>query len=164
LLYKSYGGWAGLVKSEYFYLALILSALCWRLAANGTWADLAKSVLPTLSGFSIAAYAIFFAVLDERAREVLRAPAPKLDNRSPLLILASAISHAVVIQLLGIVVAVVFAAKPFPVFCQLHDQAQWLNWTVSAIGLFATMYGIALVLAAVLSIFRILEIRSRIGP
>lgn len=162
LLYGSYGGLSGLLRSEYFYTGLILSALCWRLAANGTWADVAMSVLPTLSGFSIAAYAIFFTVLDDRARDVLRAPAPSLGNRSPLLILASAISHAVVVQISGILIAIVFAAKPFPVLCEWDFVASRVNWAVSAVGLFATMYGIVLVLAAILSIFRILEIRSRI--
>ena len=162
ILYKNYGGWKSLLRSEYFYLSLILSGLCWRFAQNDQWSELAKSVLPTLSGFSIAAYAIFFAVLDERTREVLRAPAPELNDRSPLLILASAISHAVVIQLSGLIMAIVYIAKPFPTLSGHEVEAKNINIAFSSIGLFVTMYGIVLILASILAIYRILEIRSRV--
>jgi hypothetical protein len=131
------------------------------MAADGGWADFAKSTLPTLSGFSIAAYAIFFAILDDRAREALLAPEPSLENRSPLLILASAISHAVVVQLLGIMLALIFSSRPFPVYNDCIECGNNVNYVVSAIGLFLSVYGVVLILAAILSIFRILVIRSK---
>lgn len=162
LLYRNYGGWRSLVQSEYFWLALVLSAACWRIGVDEKWADLAKSILPTLAGFSIAAYAIFFAVLDERARNALRAPAEELGNRSPLLILASSISHAVFIQILALLTAIVFPAKPFPYISCFGKINGAFSLLVSFGGLFLTVYGIVLVLAAVLSIFRILEIRTRL--
>lgn len=162
ILYQSYGGMRGLIRSEYFYVALFFTAVCWRLATNDAWADLAKSVLPTLSGFSIAAYAIFFAVLDESTRGALRAPSPALGDRSPLLIIASAISHAVVVQITGLLLAIAFIAKPLPTLSCMAEIARLANAIYSATGLFLTMYGIVLILASILSIFRILEIRSRI--
>jgi hypothetical protein len=162
MLYASYGGVAGLLKSEYFYLSIVLTALCWRLTTSDAWSDIAKSVLPTLSGFSIAAYAIFFAVLDERTRDILRAPESTLGDRSPLLIIASAISHAVVIQIAGLMLAVIFTAKPFPTpFC-LIEHSKIVNIVYSSVGLFVTIYGIVLILASILSIFRIIEIRSKV--
>lgn len=162
LLYLNYGGWRSLVASEYFWLSIVLSAACWRIGVDEKWADLAKSILPTLAGFSIAAYAIFFAVLDERARNALRAPAPDLGNRSPLLILASSISHAVFVQICALLTAVVFPAKPFPFIPCLGVWNRAANLIVSFSGLFLTVYGVVLVLAAVLSIFRILDIRTRL--
>lgn len=161
ILYRNYGGYRSLFRSEYFWLAFFLTALSWRLIVNEQWAETARSVLPTLAGFSIAAYAIFFAVLDERARNALRAPAPELGNRSPLLILASSISHAVLVQIFALVLAIVFPAKPFPYVECLAQPSRALNLAVSAIGVFSTLYGVVLILAAVLSIFRILEIRTR---
>lgn len=161
LLYANYGGWRSLFSSEYFFLSLILAGLCWRYAITDQWSELAKSILPTLSGFSIAAYAIFFAVLDERTREALRVPAPELDNRSPLMILASAISHAVAIQLLGLILAIIYLAKPLPTLDCLEMAAKITNVTFSAVGLLVTMYGIVLIMASILAIYRILEIRSR---
>ncbi len=162
ILYRSYGGFKSLAVSEYFWLAVILTALSWRIGVNEEWTDIARSVLPTLAGFSIAAYALFFAVLDERAREALRAPSAELDNRSPLLILASSISHAVFVQVTALIIAIVFPTKPFPVLNCFIDAASWANYVVSFLGLFLMVYGVVLILAAVLSIFRILEIRSRL--
>jgi hypothetical protein len=162
ILYRSYGGFSSLVVSEYFWLALLLTGLSWRLGMDEKWAEMARSILPTLAGFSIAAYALFFAVLDERAREALRAPAPELRNRSPLLILASSITHAVFVQVVALITAVVFPAKPFPTLPCLSDLSHWVNHVVSFTGLFLMLYGIILILAAVLSVFRILEIRSRV--
>ena len=162
ILYRSYGGFRSLVVSEYFWLSILLPVLSWRLGVDEKWTDVARSILPTLAGFSVAAYALFFAVLDERARQALRAPAPELRNRSPLLILASSISHAVFVQVVALIIGVVFPAKPFPTPECWAALAVWLNFIISFAGLFLMLYGIVLLLAAVLSIFRILEIRSRV--
>lgn len=162
LLYKNYGGWRSLFRSEYFWVAVVLTGLSWRFGVDERWTDTAKAVLPTLAGFSIAAYAIFFAVMDERMRGALQKPAPELKNRSPLLILASSISHAVLIQIVALLFSVVFPAKPFNTVADLVCVAKILNLAFSFAGLFCTLYGIILVLAAVLSIFRVLEIRTRI--
>lgn len=162
LLYSNYGGWRGLFKSSYFYISVAIAALCWRLARDESWVDFAKVTLPVLAGFSVAAYAIFFAILDEKARVALLAPEPTLGNKSPLLVLASSISHAVVVQVLGLICALVYSAKPFPVVEGLSDWAVRVDYVLSSIGLFITAYALVLVVASILSIFRILEIRSRV--
>jgi len=161
ILYKSYGGFRGLFSSEYFYISLIITCVCWRLTLGDDWSNLAKDVLPTLSGFSIAAYAIFFSVLDEGSRDALRAPASELGDRSPLLMIASGISHAVVVQIIGLMLAIIFSAKPLPVIPCMERFSKTTNIFYSSVGLFVTIYGIILILASVFSIFRILEIRSR---
>lgn len=161
VLYANYGGWGSLITSGYFVVSLAVSALCWRLAADERWAVIAQAILPQLAGFSVAAYALFFAVLDERAREALRAPAESLGNRSPLLVLASAVSHAVVIQIAAVLLAIIYTAKPFTA-SNSDCVSPIVNTVVSALGLFLMIYGCCLVVAAVLSIFRILEIRTRI--
>jgi hypothetical protein len=139
-----------------------LSAICWRYATSDAWAELAKSVLPTLAGFSIAAYAVFFAVLDERTRDALRAPSDKLGGRSPLLILASAVSHGVVVQIFAMLIAIVYLSKPIPYSLYYSKHIEISNTIFSAFGLFWTVYGISLVVASVLSIYRVLDIRARI--
>src|SRR5690606_27272094 len=116
-----------------------------------TWPETAKAILPQLAGFSVAAYALFFAVLDERTRNALRAPSDKLGGRSPLLILASSISHAVIVQILAVLVALVYVSKPFPACSSLPSESA--NIAFGTIGLFMLIYGVVLVLAAVLSIF-----------
>jgi len=122
---------------------------------------MSKDILPQLAGFSVAAYALIFAVLNERTRNALRAPSPKLGGRSPLLILASSISHAVIIQIISVVSALIYSSKPFPSVDPTLSEV--VNMTAGAVGMFLLAYGIVLVIAAVLSIFKILEIEASAG-
>jgi hypothetical protein len=161
ILYKSYGGVKSLLGSAYFWMSVGVAALCWRYVPEQKWPDIAKDVLPQLAGFSVAAYALFFAVMDENTRNALKRPSDKLGGRSPLLILASSISHAVIVQIAAVVIAFIYAAKPFS-SCDPQITLT-VNMIAGSVGLFALIYGVILVLAAVLSIFRILEIESRVG-
>jgi len=160
LVYHSYGGWRSFARSGYTWLAIVATALTWPKATDGKWADTALQVLPTLSGFSIAAYAVYFSVLSEQDREALLIPEPSLGDRSPFLILVSGISHAVFMQICGIMLAIVFAAKPFPTPIGFEDVAKRVNIALSFVGIFLSSYGIILVVASVFSIFRILHIKS----
>jgi hypothetical protein len=157
-LYENHGGPKSFVRSAYFWIAVVLVALCWRRVADQSWVAIAQGVLPTLAGFSIASFAILFAILTPAARRALRAPAPELGGRSPLLVLASTVSHAVVVQVTALIFGTVFAAKPFPYILKLDVVAVVVNTISSGFGLFLLLYGIVLVLASVLTIFKILEI------
>lgn len=161
-LYSNYGGIRAFVRSEYTFIAMVVGAFCWQAAVTGAWSSLATSILPTLAGFSIAAYAIFFAVLDERAKRALSAPAEELNNRSPLLILASSICHAVVVQVLALLSGIVYTYTDIKLPSCLAEYAWYVKITFSAFGLFLTIYGVVLILASILSIFKILEITTRI--
>lgn len=161
ILYKNYGGMKSLLSSSYFYIAVLFTSICWRLAVEDRWSALALSILPTLIGFSIAAFAIFFAIMDDRAREALRAPEPSLGDRSPLLIVASSAVHAIIVQIVGLLFSIAFSAKPIPAPVCMIEQSIFVNIALSCVGLFLLSYGIILIVASVLSIFRILEIQSR---
>lgn len=161
LLYKSHGGYRALFRSSYFYAALLLTVFAWPAIPSYTWTSFAIGSLPTLAGFSIAAFAILFAVLDTKARAALSVQDERLGNRSPMLILASSICHAVVVQLFALIYAYIFQGKPIPVFVP-GVSADEVNLLFSLLGLILTLYAVVLVLAAVLSIFRLLEIQSRI--
>ncbi|OCJ05261.1 hypothetical protein A6U87_14735 [Rhizobium sp. AC44/96] len=163
IVYESYGRFKSFYSSGYTWVAFIFTGLSWRTAFDGSWVQLAFPILPTLAGFSIAAYAVYFSVLSEKERAALQKPDPKLDNRSPLLVLASAVSHAVFVQVSGILLAIVFNAKPFPTPPGYSDWARYFNFAFSFCGLFLTIYGILLILASVLSIFRILHIKASVG-
>ena len=162
LVYHSYGGWKSFIRSGYTWLAIGVTALTWPKAVDGEWAITALQVLPTLAGFSIAAYAVYFSVLSENDREALLPPEPAMGNRSPFLILVSGISHAVFMQTCGIILAMIFVAKPFPTPAGLASFASTFNIAVSFIGSFLSTYGIILVVASVFSIFRILSIKAKV--
>jgi hypothetical protein len=161
LLYRSHGGSAAIVKSGYFLWSVVAATLSWRAIFSESWMAVAQSVLPTLTGFSIAAFAIIFAVLNDGERRALSVPDDRLGGRSPFLILAGSVAHAVVVQIFGLIYAFIFSNKPFPSYISCIN-GEIVNVVASAIGLIIFIYGIMMVLAATLSIFRILEIKSRI--
>lgn len=162
LVYKSYGGFRVFITSGYTILSAIITLAIWPSVVDGEWTTVSLGVLPTLAGFSIAAYAVFFSVLSASDQTKLKQPDQRLGGRSPLLILASSVSHAVFIQVLGLLSAIVFKAKPFPSNPWFPKLDQYINILFSSFGSFLMIYGIMLVLASVLSIFRILEIKARV--
>jgi len=162
-LYRSYGGFSAMLRSSYFWISVLFTGACWRFTTSEKWVEIAQVVLPAMAGFSIAAYAVFFAVLSENDRAALMGPAESLGGRSPLLALASSVSHAVVIQVIALLWSVLYAAKPLPILCSLENVAVKINIAGGAFGILLLVYGIVLVLGAVLSIFRLLEIRTSIG-
>lgn len=162
LVYDSYGWGRSFVASGYTWASIAFTGLAWRKATEGNWAETALAVLPTLAGFSIAAYAVYFSVLAEAERKALQAPDDTLGGRSPLLVLASSVSHAVFVQVIAILLAIVFQAKPFPTLQGFEQWARVTNNVLSFGGLFLTIYGITLILASVFSIFRILHIKTGI--
>lgn len=155
-VYKSYGGIQALFLSSYFYMAVAISLLSWRAVVFGTWVEITKSILPNLVGFSIAAYALLFSVLDRDQRQALRKPSAAIGGRSPLLVLASSITHAILIQILALLSAIVFWSEPFPYVSCADKLGLWVNIITSSVGMFLTSYGIILVMAAALSLFRLL--------
>jgi hypothetical protein len=161
LVYASHGGPRAILRSGYFWVSLILTGLCWRSVLTESWKGSVMGSLPTLAGFSIAAYAILFAVLDERSRRALAAPEPELANRSPLLIIAGIVTHAVITQIVTLLYAFTFDQKPFPDFFECVN-VKIVNGVFSTAGLFLFIYSVTLILASILTIFRVLEIRARV--
>jgi hypothetical protein len=163
LVYESYGGWRSLIKSGYVWTSVVFTGLGWRTTVSGKWVDFALPILPSLAGFAIAAYAVYFAVLTEEDRRRLLRPNSRLGGRRPFLVLVSGVSHAVFVQILGILVAIVYIAKPFPTLSGLEIEAKYFNIVLSSAGLFFTVYGIILILGSVLSLFRVLIIKANIS-
>lgn len=166
-LYSHYGGARAVLKSGYFWISLLLAVLSCKSIESRGWADKAVGVLPSLTGFTIAAFAIIFAILSP---EMLRRLMAADDyGRSPIAEIAASIGHAVSIQVLALILAVSsdlveltslsntmsgwmhsMGYSPEPFILSMH----WLSLSVSAAGLFSLYYGVMLVLATILSIVR----------
>jgi preprotein translocase subunit SecE len=123
--------------------------------------------MPSLTGFTIAAFAIIFAILDEKMLHALTISDDF--GGSPMAKIAAAIGHAVLIQVTALILAIAFKTVNLEEFIELTASemnkicwpsstflvsANWIKNIGSALGLFCTYYGVMLVLAAVLSIFR----------
>ena len=104
LLYRFYGGGRGLLSSAYFWIALALSLALGTILGFGPWHEIAHNTLPSLTGFSIAAFAIIFVVLKpEQISALLKSRSEK--DKPPLLSIASVICHAILIQVATILFA-----------------------------------------------------------
>ncbi len=166
-LYRRYGGIKAIVKSSYFWVSFILAALSYQSISNYEWADKALSVMPSLTGFTIAAFAIIFAILEpEMLRKLM---ATDGDGRSPIAEIATSIGHTVSVQVSAMIIAI--SSKLIDLTAVTEAVADWtcskgyspiiflcaMDWLAlffSGFGLFFTYYGVILVLAAILSIVR----------
>mgnify|MGYP001080904868 CR=1 FL=1 len=166
-LYGHYGGIKAVLKSGYFWVAVFLSIISYKSIFDFGWTDLALGIMPSLTGFTIAAFAIILAILDPNMLKALLVSDE--DGRSPITSIAAAIGHAVFIQVMAMVLAIshkvinlndciVFVVKKLE--CHGYSSSDFLslvNWIKnigSTTGLFCTYYGVLLVLAAILSIVR----------
>ncbi|NRB17708.1 MAG: hypothetical protein HRU33_09130 [Rhodobacteraceae bacterium] len=166
-LYKHYGGIKAVINSWYFWVAAFLTALSYDSIFDFSWADITLSVLPSLTGFTIAAFAIIFAILDAELLKKLMVPDGK--GHSPISSIASSIGHAVFIQVSALILAIASKTIDLGIITNLvekillcQDQStviflisvKWATNFFSGIGLLFTFYGVVLVLAAILSIVR----------
>ncbi len=168
ILYLLHGGLESLIKSGYAWAALILWAISHGAVNNDAWADLALSLFPSITGFSIASFAIIFAVLKPTEIKVLLPP--NRSGRSPLLIVAASIVHTVVIQVAALIIAtskklsgaLISDPESSLLSCckGLDGLLNGISLAFSHIGLFLTYYGLFLVVGAILSVFRMLKIVS----
>lgn len=161
LLYKSfstylriYGGWRALCSSAYLAIAIVMTALCFPLWTNPGWWDDVLSVSPSVLGFSLGGYAILLAFGSDDFRTL---SAGELDNKpSPWMELSAAFVHFIVIQLFGLVLALIAKGRPFSAM-GLEDFSSrvWITTSCWALGFLVFAYGLVLVLA---STFRILDV------
>lgn len=166
-LYKHHGGIASVASSFYFWLAVLFSILSFRSIPSFDWAEVTLTIMPSLAGFTIAAFAIIFAILEPNMLKALVSPDD--EGQSPIAAIAASIGHAVLIQILSIIIAIL--SKLADIWDLISNYFDWIlygkirqsiydfiisciNNLFSFLGLFFTFYGVLLVLAAVLSIVR----------
>lgn len=166
-LYNQLGGLGAILKTAYFWVALFFFCASYESIPTYSWAVLTLSVMPSLTGFTIAAFAIIFVILDDKMLETLSVVDDS--GRSPMTKIAAAIGFAVLIQVIALVLAMSFKTVDLNNYLQINLKemskvgyspeklviaVDWIKKITSALGLFCTYYGVMLVLAAILSIFR----------
>lgn len=168
-LYNAHGGITKSIQSLYFWIAFILSIFSYYSVSDGIWVEIALQAFPSLTGFSIASFAVVFAILDPRQIEILSER--KGEIRSPLEAVVATFSHVVVIQVFALLFAMI--TKVYSVSGALDFLSGisfgadiemvlfFARMSVMCIGHFLTFYGLILVLAAILSLFRLVSSISR---
>lgn len=170
ILYDEYGGFGNLLRSGYFWTAVAFCAASSFFIGINHWQDVAIGALPSLAGFSIASYALIFSALSREQIVILIKKDDEGD--SPLLYTAATIVHAIFIQVLTLVLAsmerMANQIDPSYTFCNFSQaRSDCIDFLLSServidfIGVFLVHYSFLLVLAAALSLFRMLVIISK---
>lgn len=159
LLYFEYGGIKTVLRSGYFRCAMLATLLALFGGVDAEWSSITIAVMPSITGFTIAAFALIFAVLGPEQIKLL-APRAK-DGKSPLLGIASAIAHAVIVQASSLILASLYglsnfdSMRKYDLNClNINIIVDFISKIISSIGIFITFYGIFLVMASVLFVFR----------
>jgi hypothetical protein len=165
-LYSVHGGIKSIRQSAYFWLAVGLTILSWRFAFENpnVWTTTNITIGPALTGFSIASFAVMFAIMDEKTRMLLMARDASDTTKSPILELFSIVTHTILIQILSLVFAVIYTAKPFPIFPHFVEIAQWTNSICALFGILLFYYGLSLVISVALAIFKLFELIANSQP
>lgn len=165
-LYRTHGGWRSLLQSAYFWLAVVFACLSWRFVweTPEAWTSNSVSIGPALTGFSIASFAVMFAIMDEKTRSLLLEKESEETSGSPLLELFAIVTHTIVVQVLSLIFAILFIAKPFPTIEHLEQLARFINVVAASVGVLLFYYGLTLVLSVALAIFKLFEIIADAQP
>ena len=167
LLYRYYSAGGGIWRSPYFWISVGLAVGIGSVFGFGPWYTMAHNTLPSLAGFSVAAFAIIFVVL--RPDQITALLKSKDENdKPPLLTVASIICHAILIQVLTITLAGIVVSSDYQEvvsFCCSGDSLncylvalRYLKWGVNFLGYFLLFYSWLLVLAAALSVLRLMAL------
>ena len=156
-----YGGVAALIRSPYLHIAAFLAVISWATWSNfGWWTD-PISVIPSILGFSLGALTIFIGFGNDSFRNAISGSRPdKPDKPSPYLKVIATLFHLIVVQVLALVGSFIskslYQAKvprvfeEYQVFLVVNDILRILLW---GIGYLLFLYGLLLVLSALIAIF-----------
>lgn len=167
-LYSAYGGFGKLLKSPYLWLSAVFGLIVAYSSKNLTWPDLAISTIPSLTGFSIAAFAIFFSILTDTQRSILLEP--RRSGVAPLVSLLSTVGHAIIVQVFalfsaGLAISLdgMALVRVSELFYSIYGVSEFVvTKLVPFIGATLVFYSWLLMIAIALDVFALLGIVSRI--
>jgi hypothetical protein len=169
--FKAYGGAAGLLRSPYLHLSVVVTGLSFHVWSQPGWWERPVSILPNVLGFSLGGFAIWLASGDEKFRSKLAGRRVSISptgkpvtspEESPYLAVSATFTHYVVVQVMCLIYSLVCMALNFTLpddalVFQLVSREIWDRGTLfgAAIGYWLFIYAITLTLAAVLGLFRV---------
>lgn len=109
---------AALVKSPHLWIAFVLSICCWHSWLKPNWWDDVLLVIPSLIGFSLAAYAMLLAFANDRFLRLVTTPIQSGQSVKKPSIYAdtsAAFAHYILVQFVSLVTAIVFKAFYVPI-------------------------------------------------
>lgn len=118
IYWEEYGRWKALGSSIYLWAALLLTIICYGLwSKEGWWEDII-AIIPSLIGFSLAAFAMLLAFTNEQFLKVVTTPLPgKTEGKSKASIYgstAAAFVHFILVQFFALCAALICKALTTP--------------------------------------------------
>lgn len=110
--WDAYGGWKALFCSPYFHIALLITAGAHHFWMNEPWWDVSISILPNIIGFALGGYAIWLGFGDDKFSQIISNPG-KDRGISSYLEVSATFAHFIVIQITGLVIALLAKATSF---------------------------------------------------
>lgn len=167
--WRRYGGISFLVTSPFFWLAVVLTISCAPYWWGGNWWELSGSVIPSILGFSIAAFALLLSLGDDGFK--LRFGQIREEGKeSTLTNLATSFFHFIVVQVLALAAAFVGGARILSWGLALLPDGVLTGWTdmvlmmaakgFRAVGFFLLAYSLMTAVAAAMTIYRLALIYS----
>jgi hypothetical protein len=161
--FLAYGGWAAILRSPLFLIAVAVTALGYgNWAASDRWAATSQSLIPNLLGFSLGTYAILFSLMTGRLKRALKA----VKNEEGITFLDeinATFFHFIIVQVSALIWAFLYQGTG------LYDLAQWLepHWPCAGtvfsalkgiggfVGFVLLIYSITLIAGAALAVYRL---------
>lgn len=174
--WRIYGGWKDAFCSAYTLLALGLTAITSPVSVFIAWWEISIDILPNIVGFTIGAYAILVSFGDEKFRKKLAASKLETDENShppasslaeylqrkpsPFMVVNATFAHMVIVQSLAVALAVLGSIYSFAMPIELIKSEEFhplllLTVPFSLVSMFMFIYGLILIFAATLNIFRV---------
>lgn len=153
----AYGGWAAVLRSRYFHMALAITPFCWGSWSEPLWWDTVIGVLPNLLGFTLGGFAIFVGFGDERFKASLAAPERDPEKPTVYRELCATFVHFIFVQVIALVLALVSKGMSFnaPLPVRIAAMLPLINTIWGAVCYAVFLYAITSVIAIGLHVFRI---------
>lgn len=146
--WAAYGRGRALVSSPYVHVSLFMGVLMNPLWRYVDWSSLVMATTPSILGFSLAGYAVWLALGDDRFKEVLSGKEKSSEN-SPFMQVSAAFVHFIMLQMLALLSALGF--KTF----RLAGISGVVYHICSFFGFVVFLYSLLCALAATFAVFRV---------
>lgn len=155
--WEAYGGLSTILKSFFFYLAIGITWINYPIWSKPDWWNQVTSILPTILGFTIAAFAIFLSLGNKIFKNAVHRR--RMQGRVPLYLkICAMFAHQVFVQAIAVVLAIVLPAlyqRPIPQSEFMVKLNEWARWGLWAVSYFLFVYGVLLVVAGGMNIFSV---------
>ncbi|HHY2117742.1 hypothetical protein NQ628_13500 [Acinetobacter baumannii] len=168
MYWKAYGGFRAFWGSIYFLIPLLITLACTKhWLTNESWTSDPLTILPSLLGFTLAGYAMWLSVGNEKLKILLSSKIDKTKNEySFFMQINASFIHFVIFQIITLLYVYFLKYNSFPLLLnKIKEYYILFNSTIflidvlvgllNAIGFFLFIYSIFTMLATVLGIFRI---------